>query len=397
MSRYTVNCHRCGKPTFVDLEKTISDQRCHVCRGFLQGVDVKVGDRRAAKHRKLVIKLAGGAGREPVWQDQEKAIVPLRKRWPRYFRFIIWGGIAGFCVAIIWISVYRWRESLNREPSPSYTQEEPAPVDVRITERWRREATELARRALAAQSASELLPLLYHPEVDEDVIRRYYATEESLPLGRDLIEEYYIPPGASKENVVAFNFTDGAGRPRAFVVVEKQEGMKIDWPSLVGLGEMSLKDYLQKVPKGVVVMRARARIGEYYNDYFNDSKRWLSVRLSDVIDDNVIHAYFDRELPGVQEVIQALPDPRDRVPRPDSPVIVVLKHPPGNLASDQTQMIALLDLTWYRKDGLKPLAEQARKLDEVRTATGSNRGESLLAPDKEPSAPAPDSSVLPPP
>jgi hypothetical protein len=401
MSRYTVNCHRCGKPTFVDLEKTISDQRCHVCRGFLHGVDVKIGDRRAAKHRKLVIKLAGGAGREPVWQDQDKAIVPIRKRWPRYFRFVIWGGIAGFCAAIIWISIYRWRQSLNQERSPTFVQEKPVALDVRLTDRWRKEATELAKRALAVQTAGELLPMLYHPEVDAEVIRRYYATEESLPLGTDLVEEYYIPPGASKENVVAFNFTDASGRPRAFVVVEKKDGMKIDWPSLVGLGEMSLKDYLRKVPKGVVVMRARARIGDYYNDYFNDGKRWLSVRLCDVTDDNVIHAYFDRELPGAQEVVQALPDPQDRVPRPDSPVIVVLKHPPGNLASDQTQMIALLALTWYREDGLKPLAEQARKLDEVRTATGSDRGESLPGgapdPDTEPPPPAADASVLPPP
>jgi len=400
MSRYTVICHRCGKSTFVDLEKTISDQRCHVCRGFLQGVDVSIGERRAATHRKLVVKSAGGAGREPKWEDQEVPVVPIRNRWPRYFRFIVWGGIAGFCVAIIWIYVLRWQESLDKDRKPLLVQEEPPPVDVRFTDRWRKEATELARRALSVETVSELLPLLYHPEVDADVIRRYYATEEKLPLGSDLQEDYLFYEG-SREKSCAFQFLDSAKRSRAFVVVEKKDGMRIDWPSLVGLGEMSVKEYRNRTPKGVVVMRARARIGEYYNDYFNDSKRWLSVRLCDVTDENVLHAYFDRELPGVPEIIRALPDPADKVPRPDAPVIVVLKHPQGNLASDQTQMIALLDITWYREDGLKPLIEYARKLDEVRTATGAGRGERLpgtvLDPDTEsPSAP-PETTVVPPP
>ncbi len=401
MSRFTVTCHRCGKPTFVDLDKTISDQRCTVCRGFLHGVDVSIGERRAHTHRRLVVKRAGRAGEEPVWQDQEEAIVPRRKRWPRFFRYLVWGGIAGFCTTIIWISVVRWRESLAGDRSPAFVQEKPAPVDVRLSDRWRKEATDFARRALSLETEGELLPLLYHPEVDDDVIRRYYATEETLPLGTDLVEQYYIPPGNSRENIVAFNFTDTAGRARAFVLVEKKDGMKIDWPSLVGLGEMSLKDYLRSTPKGVVVMRARARLGEYYNDYFNDSKRWLSVRLCDVTDEHVLHAYFDRDLPGAREVVQSLPDPADRVPRPDAPVIVVLKHPEANLASDQTQMIALLALTWYQEDGLKPLAEQARRLDEVRSATGADRGErlpgSVLESGTESDAPARDPSLLPPP
>ena len=82
MSRYTIICHRCGKSTFVDLSKTISDQRCRACRGFLQGVEVQkevTGDVK----RKLVYRTSGGVGKEPEWQDQETPVVAIHRRWPR--------------------------------------------------------------------------------------------------------------------------------------------------------------------------------------------------------------------------------------------------------------------------------------------------------------------------
>ena len=393
MSRYTVICHRCGKPTFVDLSKTISDQRCRVCRGFLQGVDVSIGDRRAETHRKLVVRVAGAAGREPEWLDGEVPVVPIRQRWPRFFSRVVWCTVIVFAATMAKVMWDRWAASSRGETAPLLQQEEPVKVDVRLTEAWRVAATDLAKKALAATTVSELLPLLYHPEVDADVIRSYYGSEEKLPLGTDLIEDYYIPSGNYTENVVAFNFTDSAKRPRGFALIERKDGMKIDWPSLVGLGEMSVKDYVTQAPQGVVVMRARARLGQYYNDYFSDSKRWISVRLSDVTDDNVFHAYFDRLLPGSDE-ITALPDPEGKVPRPDSPVIVVLKHPKGNLASDQTQITSLIATTWYLQDGLKPYIEQARKLDEVREGTAQGTEKSSPPPDP---VPAPQTPVAPPP
>jgi hypothetical protein len=79
MSRYMVICHRCGKSTFVDLSKTISDQRCRSCRGFLQGVDVSGGQKQESR-RKMVVRVVGGAGQEPEWKDQEVPIVPIRQR-----------------------------------------------------------------------------------------------------------------------------------------------------------------------------------------------------------------------------------------------------------------------------------------------------------------------------
>lgn len=395
--RYTVICHRCGKSTFVDLSKTLSDQRCRACQGFLQGVDVSIGSASKQPSRKLVVKMAGSAGHEPVWHDQEAPVIPLRQRWPRYYKWVVAGGVACFLAAIGRVGYVKFRDSAGGH-RPVQEQEASPEVDVRLTEEWRRKATAFARDVLAAKTVEELLPLLYHPEVGDDVIRNYYGIEEQLPLGTDLVEDYYVPPGEYAENVVAFSFMDGAKRPRAFVLVEKTGSMKVDWPSLVGLGEMSVKDYLRTAPPGVVVMRARARVGHYYNDYFTDSRKWLSIRLSDVTDENVIHGYYDRALPGANSMEQTFADPEADREKPDEPVIVVLKHPAGNVRSEQTEIVGLVSTTWYLQDGLKPLIEQARKIDAVRSGlsgdepgTGAPEAETPpeSVPPAAPAAPGP--------
>ena len=232
--------------------------------------------------------------------------------------------------------------------------------------------------------------------MSDDVIRRYYASEEPLPLGTDLQEDYFIPPGDSDENAVAFSFMDAARHQRAFVIVEKPDGFRIDWPSLAGLGEMPVKQYVKTMPAQVVVLRARARLGHYYNHYFSDSSKWLSIRLSDVTDETVFHGYVDRALTVSTFMETTFPDPESDRNFPDKPVIVILKHPPGNLQSDQTQILGLLSITWYHPGGLQPLIEQARNEDAVRTGApvpGTEQKDPPPVPDKpsgESSPPVPE-------
>src|SRR5436190_2319399 len=86
MSRYTVICHRCGKPTFVDLSKTVSDQRCRSCRGFLQGVGVSVGDKPKSLKRKLVWKVAVAGVQGTEWRAALLAVISIRPGWAWVFR-----------------------------------------------------------------------------------------------------------------------------------------------------------------------------------------------------------------------------------------------------------------------------------------------------------------------
>ncbi|HWB06627.1 MAG TPA: hypothetical protein VG796_26620 [Verrucomicrobiales bacterium] len=386
MKRFTVICHRCGKSTFVDLSKTVSDQRCRACRGFLQGVDVSIGDKPKTLRRKMVWKMAGAARQEPVWTDQMTPVIPIRQRWPRFYRWSVLGGLAVFLSAIGWSAYMKFHDSIGGHREV-FGQAAPAKIDPRDTMEWNQRALAVARKVISAPTADDLLPLLLHPDVSDDIIRRYYEKEEKLPLGKDLVEEPIIPPGEYNENAVSFQFFDLNDRPRAFALIEKADGsMKVDWPSLVGLGEMPLKEYMETTPKRSVVLRARARLGHYYNGAFSDSKKWLSVRLSNVIDEDVIHAYVDRSLPLADSMEKLLPDLESARAGPDKPVIVLLKYPPENVKPDQTVLSAIFTMSWYKPGGLKPLIEYATKADAEAAAARKNQEKPKDAPDS-PKAP----------
>jgi hypothetical protein len=163
---------------------------------------------------------------------------------------------------------------------------------------------------------------------------------------------------------------------RAFALVEKKSprAMKIDWASLTGTGEMSLGDYMKTKPPRGVVIRARARAGQYYNGAFSDSSRWLSVRLSNVTDEDVIYGYVDRGFTLAQDMESLLPQTAPGAPAFDRPVVVILKYPETGLQPDQTKIIALLSDTWYQPDGLETFIEMARKMDNLEGASGKPDG-----------------------
>ena len=401
MSRHTIICHRCGKSTIVDLSKTISDQQCRACRGFLHGVEVAKEPTTSERKRKFVYRTIRG-GEEPEWHDQDAPVIAVRQRWPLFFTLAVVVGSTVYFSLIGFGALRKWKTSSVGD-FKDYGQLVTDNPDVRLSPEWRDKATDLAKKALAAQTIEELLPLLFPPEVPDNIIRNYYSTREKLPLGKDLEEDYYVPPAVMTENAVAFWFEDSGQRKRSFVVVEKPTAMLIDWPSLVGFGEMPLDEYIKSMPPQTVVMRARASIGQYYNDYFANTKAWLSLRLSDVTDDHVIHGYVSRENPIHQLIESVFPDQmRDKVPRMDEAVIIVLRQPTGNTKGDQTEIVSLESRTWYEPNGLNPIIKHIRDLEKIKAgekpreekSPGEEPPENLLPPTpgprpKSPSDPAP--------
>jgi hypothetical protein len=394
MSRYTVICHRCGKSTFVDLSKTVSDQRCRACRGFLQGVDVSIGDKPKTLKRKTKWKVTGAAAQETEWRDQDNPVIPVRQRWPRFYRWTIAGGLVVFLAAIGWINYLKFRDSIGGHREV-FGQKEPTKPDIRVSPEWRKEATDTARKALAARTADELLPFLFHPDASDDAIRRYYAEQENLPLGKDLVKEFIIPTGAYAENVVTFQYFDFTGRMRALALVEKENphAMKIDWGSLTGVGEMSLQEYAKTTPSRGVVIRARARAGEYYNGPFADSSKWLSVRLSSVTDDDVIYGYVDRAFTLAADMEALVPSNPGGEALFDQPVVLILKYPEKDVKREQTRIVALLSDTWYQPRGLQEFIDTARTLDKDARAEKPKNSPA----DKEDHKPEKPAAPVPPP
>lgn len=170
------------------------------------------------------------------------------------------------------------------------------------------------------------------------------------------------------------------------VVIEKPQGMFIDWPSMVGLGQISIRDFLRDQPGEAVALRVRARVGHYYNNDFSDTAKWLCLRLSDVTNENVVHGYVDRALPVAEALEKNLADPESGREVPDAALVVVIQRSPGNPGPDQARIVKLVSATWFHESGLPGLMAQA-DIAAAAAAAPASPPSGAPAPEALPEAP----------
>ena len=353
----------------MDLEKPLSAQRCDSCRGFLKGVDVSPGGARPV-HRRKTFRAFFRYHADEVWQDGEEPVPSLHRRWPRLFKYGVWGATAVLLAGFTWAAWRKWQQYTG-SPLEAVGMVREFAIDPRRTEGWRLRAVEAARRAIAASTVEELLPLIERPGVSEEAIRRHHAEREPLPLGSDLDERYILPPAAEAGNAVCFLYRDTAGRPRAMIVTERDGGMKIDWPALVGHGQVSVEEFASTMPRDEKVLRVRARLGHYYNGPFSDDQRWLSVRLADVTDEQVVFGYVERGTVLAEALERTLPDPLARDARGDLPLTVRMasvSDKPAGLA----KLSSVVAWTWYLPRGLDSAIAEAAPAASSVTGAGES-------------------------
>ena len=361
MTRCSITCLRCHKPTIVDLDVSLSQQRCSECRGFIQGVDALPKKQGLVRHKKVKRNLGLGATISQ-WADQKTAVQPLRNRWPKFFKICIFLGIvatAAFATHLI----YQQVKDMRKVPDTVvHGQEPPPPIDIRKSVNWRTKATAVARQAMAAREIPVILPLLTHAGVPEETITQFYSIEEPLPLGTDLEEDYIIVGDGSNLPAVAFPYIDPRGKPRNLVVVETKDGMKVDWAATAGRGQVSLKEYKLTRPEEPRVVLARASLVGYYNHDFSNDKKWVCARLADINDENPIFGYAERSSPVGAWLLTHCPDNSDGKNPMQMPLAVALRFPSTNFSSDQTEIVEMIDSTWYLPDGLEAAMARAAKL-----------------------------------
>ena len=69
----------------------------------------------------------------------------------------------------------------------------------------------------------------------------------------------------------------------------------IDWESFVAYCERSFSALSQEKPIRPVLMRGMAKIDDYYNYEFSDSKTYLSLKLDSADGDEAVHAFCRRD------------------------------------------------------------------------------------------------------
>ncbi len=97
--------------------------------------------------------------------------------------------------------------------------------------------------------------------------------------------------------ILYFSYT--SSRPTGFLEVAMVRGpdgkFLIDWESLTGYGGMSFTDFRAQRLTKPVKLRAYVRLFEYYNFEFNDSKKYLCVKMTAENGSNSIYAYCLRD------------------------------------------------------------------------------------------------------
>jgi hypothetical protein len=86
----------------------------------------------------------------------------------------------------------------------------------------------------------------------------------------------------------------------------------MDWPATVGLNKLPLKTLKATRPQGVVVLRARAEISDYYNYQFRDSREThYSIRLRDLRSFDPVHGYAPMNSDFGKRLYQMLQDGKE--------------------------------------------------------------------------------------
>ena len=131
------------------------------------------------------------------------------------------------------------------------------------------------------------------------------------------------------------------------MAVERQEDGRylVDWESFVGYSEMGWEDLLENKPAEPVLIRCRARVGDYYNFKF-DQDTWACVQLQEGSGEHTIYGYMKIDGPVLKELAKVLP------PRGIRHLTLRVAHAGEGTAKNQFLVTEVVGNGWVISDEL---------------------------------------------
>ena len=128
-------------------------------------------------------------------------------------------------------------------------------------------------------------------------------------------------------------------------------GIRVDWESFTGQGEMSWDDFLAQRPSTPVLMRVSLQPEDYYNRDFPNSATHACFRLASRGDTHLLYGYVPRgQLVHTQLVARTRINPR-------SLPTVRLRFLPDATSQDQVEITELVADGWLVSEGSKVRAD----------------------------------------
>ena len=175
-------------------------------------------------------------------------------------------------------------------------------------------AEPMARAFLEAETAEDILPLVYQPERIRKLLQDRYPDGKIPASG---MAKFNANGRVSyKDSFAAVTILTPEYESKQLAFIDGDNGLKIDWESWVGWSEVSWPVLLETKPETPVLVRVMARWVDYYNFGFSDENAWRSYRLVSPDGRHTLYGYVDRN---------SLLDQRLRPSEPTASIAVTLK------------------------------------------------------------------------
>lgn len=204
----------------------------------------------------------------------------------------------------------------------------------------RTKAEEVLKKFAAATTVEERLMLVRYPERVRPLMQSRYETHRREDPKLGLVKNSDFIRWDGHEFVHLVNEAGGLiPVVESAFEIQADGRVRLDWESLVGAGAMDWADLRRERPARPVLLRAFAALGGYYNFEFEDSTRWISVKLTSS-DGDVIYAFAERTSPAGASLSQVLS-------RTEHKPVTVRVAFPANAASDRCVLLAeLVSTAW---------------------------------------------------
>ena len=225
-----------------------------------------------------------------------------------------------------------------------------APGQRAIQEAWRQQVRDIATRYLQCSQIEDLLPLSRPTPSLAEKMRTYYTGDRKLPINGQLTDFFVDSEAENGDRLGMLLFETPSGKLGPLVVAQTLEGFRVDWPSMSGVGEMSLAEFMERRVTTPTLLHVTAWKADYYSYEFADPDRHLCLRLSDVDDAHSLYGYVSlSHAADLQKVDSLRAYDRFAAPSAQCPqgITVQARFPNSGSHRDQVEIISVICLGWY--------------------------------------------------
>jgi hypothetical protein len=369
MSQIIIDCPRCDEETHVDMSQNLTSQRCEKCGLFLYGADtgIKPEPEKRRKRKKRWRSLTSTTASETKQENVDTTDAFQRRGWQVWYLPMVGIGLL-LVVGLIWWLVQRARKERGLDKDPEMVlqtslQKSPAitpamaPASGEATSQapdaaWAKQAHEISSKFLKATTAAELLTLVRNVASVEPSIQAYAAKPDALPISpAGSMDILYAPEENGRAGTLAMLFFQNKqDRLQGLVLSETPEGLKVDWPSFSGEGDLTVEEFLAKKPTEPTLLRVAARLDDYYNFKYQDRDLYACVRLSDYPETKVFYGYISKATP-LEQRIAHLPTQNHSISEDlqtkPQPLTIRARFPLGSESPNQVEILEIIGNGWY--------------------------------------------------